>query len=119
MSDLIDDETAHILWQPGPDLKVERVLVTKHIRLTKNASERERTEAAGQRRDYHASAGSDTAGWLNPSEPTASPAGVFATLAFRYGFASEDGAGKCLKEFAKIRGAEWARQMLTALEEDA
>ncbi len=116
MTDLIDDEVAHILWQAHADMKVVRVLVTTHIRRTEDTSERDRVEAAQQHRDYRASAGSDTAGWLDPNVPAATPAGVFAHLAFHCGFASEDGTELCLREFAKLRGADWARQMLASLD---
>ena len=112
--ELIDDEKAHILWRTNDDLLVEEVFIAPHLVLRNGSSDHDRAEVRRLEREYPASAGADTAGWLDTKDPAASPAGVFSNIALRHGFANPDGIEQCLREFAKIRGADWARQMLAS-----
>lgn len=115
MAALIADEVVHILWRVNTNMKVEEVFVAERLVRGSDTSPQDRAEIARRRHLYPASAGSDTIDWLDPKDPGSTPAAVFASIAFHWGFADPDGAEKCLREFAKIQSAEWARQMLYML----
>jgi len=107
MSERIPDENAQILWNDNEAGKITDICVVDY------SDEELQGRLAGT---FSNSNGADTAGWLSDQYPIANPAGLFADLAFRFGFESPAVAKECLREFAQIESADWARKMLAAIE---
>ena len=107
MSKRIPDEHAQILWNDNKNGEITSICII-------DFRETELQERLADR--YCCSQGADGAGWLSDRHPIANPAGLFAYLAFRYKFESDSVAQECVREFAQLEGADWARKILSAME---
>jgi hypothetical protein len=98
MSERIPDESAQILWNDNEGGKITDTCVIDY---------RDEELQAQLAETYNNSNGADTGGWLSGQHPIANPEGLFATLAFRYGFESPSVAKECVREFAQLESADW------------
>src|SRR4051812_17108678 len=86
------------LWNSHDNMKISEFLI-----LDISAQNRQTDR-------LHASSGSSDAGWME-GNPLDTPHGLYSFLATAYGFETREIAFKVLKEFEKVEGQGWAREL--------
>jgi hypothetical protein len=105
---MIDPQKMIVLWDSDDEFRITKLRVVNI------------DEQTPQIDNLPASAGACDEGWLESGRRVVNtPLGLYAHLATAYGFKSREQAIQILREFQKVSGQDWARQLARAAGDDS